>query len=525
MELNRAQMIADLLGGNEEEERQAMIREIMDENPKPDEPWYEDFGEGVVTSLLSTKAGIEDLFGDVEDEDLLQLEDWKRDAAESGWGTVGRVTGELGQLAIPGTAGLKLAAKIPTVIKTGANAGRTLKHAQGLRSATRLAGDVGGAAAHGALRLPEAGESRGGNALSSGGFAMGGQVLGKALRVAGMGVKGKPSAARIRDLGGEPSAGQMNEFLNRIEKFMNLGVIPGSAKAVEKARNASGKSLVRTAQKMADPKNRVFNESRWLEPLKSKQVNKEIKKAFDEGYDVAWGTGAQLQTGTQAAMRGAVTRRINELPGKKQTKNMKDLWKEIEDALQDPDVSVKTIDELLKNMVRGAGNNPGKVRAWNAILKDVRKAMRNGLPNNRKEMLDRLDGKYAHYAALRNAVRTRAATRGTIISDPGQITMPDLLTGQTQAANKYVLGIGDEPYNQFLDDAFEMIGTQQEPLLGTARAILKEIPDIFQTGRLGRRIAGTGLGQRRLRELARDHYPDALRNWYSGARFGAAYED
>ena len=71
----------------------------LEEMPeRPEEAWYEDFGEGLAVSGMDTYYGIKDLVTDLDDEDRARLKDWKEDAAQSGWGTGGRVVGEMAQL-------------------------------------------------------------------------------------------------------------------------------------------------------------------------------------------------------------------------------------------------------------------------------------------------------------------------------------------------------------------------------------------------------------------------------------------
>ena len=92
---------------------------------KEEEAWYEDFGEGLVTSGKETYYGIKDLTIGLGDDDAADLKDWRDDAGESGWGTVGQVVGDIGQMVIPGAMGLK-AAKIGSSLTKQAIAGGLL---------------------------------------------------------------------------------------------------------------------------------------------------------------------------------------------------------------------------------------------------------------------------------------------------------------------------------------------------------------------------------------------------------------
>jgi len=85
---------------------------------KEKESKFEDFGEGIVASGLSTYYGLKDLVTDVTDEDRARLKDWRDDAGESWAGTAGQVVGELGQLAIPGGAAMKIGGGLSKAMKT-----------------------------------------------------------------------------------------------------------------------------------------------------------------------------------------------------------------------------------------------------------------------------------------------------------------------------------------------------------------------------------------------------------------------
>ena len=101
-------------------ERLNTVRSTEKDKPpsKEAEAWYEDFGEGLVTSLMKTGAGIKDLIVGLDEEDKALVADWAADAAESGWGKGGEVVGDIAQIALPAGVLVK-AAKVAGMAKAG----------------------------------------------------------------------------------------------------------------------------------------------------------------------------------------------------------------------------------------------------------------------------------------------------------------------------------------------------------------------------------------------------------------------
>ena len=101
-----------------------------------EEAFYQDFGEGIGASALETWEGGKDLLSktglvDAPDEsDLARLKDWQDDAGQSGWGTAGKIVGDIGQMAAGGGligAGLKAATKLPMAMRVATKVPNRLK--------------------------------------------------------------------------------------------------------------------------------------------------------------------------------------------------------------------------------------------------------------------------------------------------------------------------------------------------------------------------------------------------------------
>lgn len=467
----------------------------------------QDFSEGIGVAGLETYYGAKDLLGLGEESDTETLDAWKRAAGESGWGTAGRVTGELAQLAIPGTAGVKAASKIPQAVR----------FAQGMKAGTRLGADVAGAAALGGIRTPDETESRTQNALVSGAAAGGGAVLGKTLGILGTGIKGSRAAQRLKDMGVKLTAGQQNEVLKRIEGFMNL--LPSTAKGVERSRERSYNSLLRKMQAKADPEGRLFNASMMMERQTPKEINRALYQTFKEGYESAWGQTGQISPTGISRMEQALTGNLHKMTAGQQKATQR-LGAEIAEKLGDPRNSLKDVDDLIREYWKNPGKNPAKVRVFNQMLKDVRGSLRNELPEPQRQLLSQLDDKYKKFKVLQNASTAAAAEKRA-----GVITLEDLQQGNRQVTSQFQRSMGDEPFGNMLDDYAKVRGQPKEPLLGTSRAIIKEIPDVLQTRHLQSVLGGTAPWQGPLRKAIEKHYPEELRKLYSAARLGAAYED
>jgi hypothetical protein len=322
-----------------------------------------------------------------------------------------------------------------------------------------------------------------------------------------MGVKGTPEAQRLRKLGVELSPGRVNDVLARVEGYLNL--LPVGAKAVQKARSASNASFRQVAQKMAVPLGRTFNKNPLLVKANSRKINQEIGGAFKDGYGTAWGdipiSDAFTDSAETIALKGA------DKLGKGKQKALFRLLDDIKGK------SAGDTDSLLRQAV--LTGKPGKIRDYNNVIRTMRTRLRKDLPKDNQRLLRELDKQYGKYSAVKNATTRSGAEKAS-----GDFTMTDLLGGNAQAGHKSLRAVGKGPYTQYLDDAFKAIGDEHQPLLTASRAMIQRIPS-FGTGSVGRRLAGTGLGQESTRKAVEKYYPDLLRKYISGARLGAAYEE
>lgn len=468
----------------------------------------QDLSEGIGASALKTYYGGKELLGLAEQDDRTHLKLWQDAAGESGWGMAGEVTGDIAQLAIPGTAGVKAATAIP----------KAMRWAQGMKAGTRLGADVAGSAGLGAVQLPSEDGSRSENAFMYGAGALGGAALGKTLNIAATGIKGSPAAQRLRAEGVKLTAGQQNEVLRRIEGFMNL--LPFTAKGVERSRERSYNSLLRKMQNKADPEERLFNKSLLQERMSPKEINAAMYKSFNDGYATAWGSTAQVTSSGVTKMGNALTSNLHKMTNGQQ-KAITRLAQELEEKLMNPANSLKDVDDLLRAYRKNPGKDPAKVRVYNQTLSDVRAALRGELPEQNQQLLSKLDEKYRKFKVLQNASTAAAAERRA-----GVLTLEDLQAGNRQATSQFQRSMGQEPFGSMLDDYAKARGQPKEPLLGVSRAIVKEIPDAFQTRHLQSVLGGTAPWQKPIRDWTEKHYPGVLRKWYSAARLGgAAAED
>ena len=151
------------------------------------------FGEGVAHAGLKSYYGLKDLFGgDVTEEQRAELEGLGKSAGESGWGTAGKITGEVAQFALPAGAALKGARAI--------SAGSKMLPL----AAEMLATGATGAATD----LPEVGENKLLSRAKRGGIEAGAALAGAGVgKVLGKAVKGvKKTEAAKRYLAKNPDA-------------------------------------------------------------------------------------------------------------------------------------------------------------------------------------------------------------------------------------------------------------------------------------------------------------------------------
>lgn len=496
---------------------------------KPQDPWYEDLGEGYMASMMDLGLGLKDLMAKspispslspriptpeqgVTDWDRSRLKEWKEDASESGWGTAGRIGGELHQLAIPGGAGYRL---YRTLQATGKQLPKLAKHIP-------FAADLVGSAATGAARLPEEGETRGGEALRESVGALAGKGVEEVGRVALAGARGTPEAARLRDQGVKLTAGQT--LGGRARETENLlRIVPFFARPIKKGREAAEESLRRTAIREAAPPTPESLLTDTPVPIKlsknTREARQQLQDAYDAGYEKAFTPIKDMPPETVQQL-GVL---VNSSKPRLTKSERAILQRTVEDinnvATNDPAASLARVDKIIRDNLQGTP----KRKEIDRVLHEMRDTIRSSQPPEYQRALQLLDEKYPNFIAIRNAIGSSGASKKV-----GEFSLDELNQGARAAANKYTRGTARQPYMQYLDDAYTAHG-QVPGVLPSAALRVIQSPVFFDpaglVGFTSRRLAGTGLGQKEARRVLESELAKQLRYGVSGARAGAAIVD
>ena len=493
--------------------------------PKEKEAWYEDFGEGLGVAGLSTYYGIKDLFGATEDEDRATLADWKKDAGESGYGTAGRVIGEIAQMAVPMAGVLKLAKGAGMAAKAArlATAGKYMP----------LAMETAVATGHGALQLPEAGGSRGRNALESGAMALAGGAAVKGLGKAFKGVTKSDAAKSLRSAGVNLTPADATPKGHPLKNLESIaGYVLFLAKGVKKARDESLRTYGDHITNVIGKKFGVKISGLGDDAMK--QMDELIEKGYKDAWDMAPDISTSALDDISAAAAkikpvGAAETKLSKIIS--EAENI--LPKEISSADKYMGVSrpktdmeaVSTLDKLIRNS-KATGDPDG----INSVLDEMSKAIRANLPKNAKEAVDEMDAIFPPYKVVEDALNT-AATKThkgkDVLLDPMK-----LLGSAVAKGKKGMKGArGEAPLQKVAREGVETIGREgiALPLMDVLKAGSTAFPAVPGMGIMGRTVlgdtaiqqVGRGFGKRYINPLAK-----ALRakTGVGGATVGAAYE-
>lgn len=462
---------------------------------KEEEPWYEDFGEGLGVSGLSTYYGIKDLIVGMDEEDKATLEDWRKDAAESGWGTAGEIVGEIAQLAVPGGAALK-GAKAASKIKGLATASKALPFAT----------DVAASAGLGYLKAPEEGQTREEKMIAEGQAAIGGGIVGKVLGKALRGVNITDAAKKVIDRGGFVTPGRASK--SGIPKALEnvAAYTPFLASSVERARKKSDKSWNKIILNEVAPQGATIKET-------GQAGLKELKSSFDTAYTNAWkGADNISNTGRVNFVNTAVN--AAESLADADTAILKTVMGNFKKLSADPSAKkIKELDNQLRKQIQRAGNDKYQLRD---ALKDMRVSMREGLPNNTLTKLKETDRQYAKYLVTR-----KAAVKGA--EEYGQFTPKQLLQSAKTVGGEARTAIGEAPLQQLATEGTEMASRD----LGTAFLDpMRRLSQFFYSPDMPLGAASQALiGQTRPQKFLSARANELRKLGISGATVGAAIEE
>lgn len=462
--------------------------------PKEKDSWLEDFGEGIATSGLSTYYGIKDLAGQLDDEDRATLADWKEDAGESGWGTAGRVVGELGQFAIPGGALAKGAKAI--------NTAKGLTKAKAL--GTYAAADALAGASVGGVKLPEEGESR----LSNAGREAAASLIGSGVGAAGSkllrGLDKTPEAKRLIEEGARltPGMSAATPPIKYLEDVME--VTPFLARGTKKARDAAEDTIQLAALNKASPGAAITETGT--------EGVAQLKQVIQKEYGDAW-AGA---TGLTNEARTAFVNRGDELFGEvtdAQGNILKRIGSNFKKLTTDPSPeSLQAMDKLLRKEINSAKSDFG----FQSGLKDLRETLRVGMPEGVVSRLKEVDAQYPDFLTVRKAAKAAAGDGGNF--------KPRHLVQAMKSVGKDSVGEGAGPMQQFISDASIADQKTGGAPLEFFRRLAGIAPSPLPMKTAGNVLMGNTAPQKAAVGFG-NQYADELRKYISSGRVAAALED
>jgi hypothetical protein len=476
----------------EEKRKEQLINELL--GVAPERTFRDkgrDFLEGMQASGLSALYGVKDLAGTLTPEDRAHLEEVKQQAGESGWGTGGRIVGELAQFAIPGGLALKGAKFV--------NAGSKM---------LPLALEAGVVGAQGYARLPEAGETRKSNAYQAAGAGLVGAGLGKVLRplVGRSAVDLKPEAEELIALGGyiTPGKAAQGKFIRGLETLME--VTPFTARSAKQELARSKGVFAKVAAKQAVPEG-------YAGEITEEGVGAigQAQKVYDDLYKQAWGDVGQFsKAGVSAAQRSILTaadeRQLNRV------------LSEIDSLFAKGNVSAKKVDDILaKQIARLRNDRTGD--DLRQVLKELQEQYLGQLSPERTVLLETLKAKWPEMLALRKAgkaIRRRGAE---------EFSPKDYLGGIGKVASERDINYGIAKGQRVAELGQATVGQKAE---GAPLEFLRRLSYMAPSPPGMRAVGKFGTGQYQWQQgLARSlrEPEEYLKFWADPYRAGAAYEE
>jgi hypothetical protein len=448
-----------------------------------------DFGEGVVASGLGTYYGAKDLVTDLTPENEAHLKKWKDAAGESGYGTVGQVVGEVGQLMTPGglAAGAgKALTKLPKAakaLKAAALATKGLKY------------DLAASAGLGAVQLPQEGDTRLENAGKGAAGALGGAALSKTMDVLGHGIKRTPAAQRLIDQGVRVTPGKaaVGKSVENLENIMRR--VPPAARGTQEFR-----------QRAFEDFNGVFLNKIAPDGKQITEIGQEgfdqLYKAFNASYDDAWAVAGRPSNEGLVSIYDQAFKAGSELPGSAKyvmKKVLDDLGKVSKEYTPE---GVQTLDSTLRAAQEAAytGANPEKYLGDS--IKGIRETLRDSVGGGVTDALDAVDTKWAEYLPARVAAESKAAVKSGGLLDDDMIAGALTVTGKGRQAR------GKAPSQELYNDLRQTLG-QVEPqmMLDVTKAAAAGIPSPTTAMDFAGRLA---TGQNVAQKLIRPGYESAI---------------
>jgi hypothetical protein len=467
-------------------------------------------GSGMVNvgRQLGNMVGLDSVFGlDTTDEAIARQKETDKALLDTGWGTGGRILGEM-------------AVTAPIGVGAGALAGRALPGA--LRGIGALATE---GAVEGAI-LGGPGERGTGAALGAGfggGLGLAGAAGGKMIR----GMRVDPKSQRLLDMGVDLTPGQMKRRggMAAIEQSAPGRYSPGTLAARESAEDQVLEVMARRAVPPGmDPERLAGREM--------KDLARELRVGFKKAYEsIPDSYVSRMAPGGKGTIDDAVTRMVSSAPGLQGTQEaMKEAsWiaNQFRKLNRGPSVGVHDLMKM-RSRVRARMANyykDAKTMDQAEALKDVVQILtdkiNSGLDDASRAILRQTDAKYPAYKVIEDVAWKMKDGAPT----PNRIAT----AVQQSAGSKGLYAEGGGVMRDISEAATHAFGTHIQPT-GMANYLpaVTGLGGMAMTGGYGGALAGMalpstiaslGAGTRTGRQMFRGQGPGqkALRNaleWY-----------
>ena len=450
----------------------ALYTQQTGEAPPPTPGGFEQFGSGFGETYAEQYYGAKDLAGELTPEDSAYMAELSSTADAGGYGTAGRIAGELSQYALPGAAAFK-----------GAKA---LSNSPKLAAALPTGVDALTSALRGLNKLPGEGESRVGNMVQETGASLIGSGIGKGISKAFKGFDITESAQKMFDNGVHLTPGQAarSEGLQGFESL--LAYVPTAGKTVKHMRTRAEEQWNREfLQAAARPGTTITD----IGPAGMR----ELKADITAGYSEAWALANNFDPEKLAYMHAFGRMAQQELGG--ETRDAKIVQRLLEDAERLVAVGgFGQLDELIRAQKKTALKNPNKTDLAD-VLVEMSDLLRASMPIEAKNALLEMDKIYPKYLVAKKASAAAKQTDG--VFDAAQATNAMGAVGkETRTAT------GTAPLYDETAEARHTVGRELPGVLVNVRkAVSRFFPSLgipYET------MADASIGQTRLQKLLRE---------------------
>lgn len=463
-----------------------------------DEPWYEDLAEGLAASGMGTFYGIKELIKGLTPEEQARLKDWQKDAGQSGYGTAGKILGEVAQIAVPGGALVK-----------GARLAGLAKQSPRLAAAL---GETLAAGAHGAVTLPQEGDSRLKQATKQAAATLAGHGIFQAGAKAIKGARISEHARKLIDQGVYLTPGQAapKGALPGIERL--LTVTPLAARRTKEAQEKAVTSWHKNVIQAAAPEGVVVTKP-------GHEGFKQLHKGVKEAYKNAWLTADEIPG--EAA--DTLLTRIGEVApdfGVEDTRAFTRIEDNIYKLFDEGGAkSAQALDNVLRREIKKAQKGSDLQKTLNGL----RSAYREALPPPTKAALAAVDAKYPAYLTVKKAVSKASGKEG--VFTPAQLTV-----SSRQVGTETSTALGAGPLAESVKAGEATVGQttkKDAELIGFMRRALSALSGPIPMETAGRVVLGQTLPQKAVQQAVGSPVGQALRRYTpsTGAIAGAGIDE